>query len=597
MGLIDFFKTMGGAIPFIGDRPQPPLTPNKLLTTLPRDSSIVVACVTTIIDGAAEAQAICDDEDLLRMLEDANYLRRLLENYEYEGVGYMVAQTMNGLGRKDNIFFPDPKRVSVRRNSARQVTGYAIGSVQYPPEAVLVVSKREDLTNPLRSVQGYLDTAGELPRYMGRTLANNGLPPFAMSPKMRIARSREQVELENRQMEVILGHANAGKPLLLSEPTDIIPMGHAPRFMALVEGLDACETEISAVLGVPPIIAGLGVGLRHSTYANYSTARLAFHQDTIVPKLEMMAKSLGDFFGVEFSYDFSGVAAFAETNLQTNRAVVETYQSGLLTLAEARGFLSYELEDENPAELAKPLPQDEDEPEDAEDASEDEDGDIEEKAAGFREIVPVDPPFERALRRFYRAFARRVVRRLRELQLKQSPDAPPPFRQYFDLLLMDGNIERVTREEYRALLREQYERIMKPHTARAAELADRRAELPSFSRNIQRALDRGETIQAVGTFLQNGTFTTVDMRANLTARNESFFAQNHKKLLDLSLKGVTRVRAKDNQTGFNDPECTSRDGEIMSIEEAAFALAEEHQNGTLEFVPVENNRPLTLGAN
>ena len=74
--------------------------------------------------------------------------------------------------------------------------------------------------------------------------------------------------------------------------------------------------------------------------------------------------------------------------------------------------------------------------------------------------------------------------------------------------------------------------------------------------------------------------------ATMIARTETKWAQNVSSLTAYeSTDAIDGVIAFDNQTGFNDADCTARDGQVFTIEEAKVEQEKEHPNGTLSWAP------------
>jgi HK97 family phage portal protein len=73
------------------------------------------------------------------------------------------------------------------------------------------------------------------------------------------------------------------------------------------------ESRILGPLGVPPILIGSRMGLKHATYSNYETARRAYWEDTAVPELQLFESEWQYYLqsddGGFVAYDFSRVPA------------------------------------------------------------------------------------------------------------------------------------------------------------------------------------------------------------------------------------------------------------------------------------------------
>ena len=81
-----------------------------------------------------------------------------------------------------------------------------------------------------------------------------------------------------------------------------------------------------------------------------------------------------------------------------------------------------------------------------------------------------------------------------------------------------------------------------------------------------------------------GPWSSSRIRGEVIARTETHWAQNVVSLDAYKEAGFEEVQAVDNQGGFNDADCSERDGKKFSLEEAEGIS--DHPNGTLNWVPV-----------
>ena len=87
--------------------------------------------------------------------------------------------------------------------------------------------------------------------------------------------------------------------------------------------------------------------------------------------------------------------------------------------------------------------------------------------------------------------------------------------------------------------------------------------------------------------VSRGRFATPQIRARNIARTETMHAQNVSTMTAYEhIDEISRVEARDNQIGFDDEDCSERDGQIFSIAEAK--AISDHPNGTLLWLPVVN---------
>ena len=85
--------------------------------------------------------------------------------------------------------------------------------------------------------------------------------------------------------------------------------------------------------------------------------------------------------------------------------------------------------------------------------------------------------------------------------------------------------------------------------------------------------------------VSRGRFRSPQARALVIARTETMFAQNKSTMTAYEhTEEIQRVQAKDNQLGYDDDDCSERDGQIFSIAEAK--AIQDHPNGTLLWLPV-----------
>ena len=84
-----------------------------------------------------------------------------------------------------------------------------------------------------------------------------------------------------------------------------------------------------------------------------------------------------------------------------------------------------------------------------------------------------------------------------------------------------------------------------------------------------------------------GPWKSVKYRAEVIAKTETKYAQNVSAIESYRQSdAVTGLQAMDNLTGFDDPECIARDGEVFSFDDAEQETQDEHPNGTLTWAPV-----------
>ena len=169
---------------------------------------------------------------------------------------------------------------------------------------------------------------------MPNTLISMEGPPL---PPEALARMEEQWNAK-------VGGDGRGSTMFTSRKMDVHTMTTTPKDMELSSVRYLTEERISALLGVPAIVAGTGAGLRHATYANFDTAQRTVWLNTALPALREFSSALTRQLLVEFNddpmmsvyFDTTMVAALQEDTERKSTRLISEFQGGLITRAEAR---------------------------------------------------------------------------------------------------------------------------------------------------------------------------------------------------------------------------------------------------------------------
>src|SRR3990167_8384960 len=109
----------------------------------------------------------------------------------------------------------------------------------------------------------------------------------------------------------------------MSGPTKVAQFGFSPEQLVLRDLRMIPEERVTAVLGVPAVVAGLGAGLVRSTVTNMDEAREMAYESNIIPTQRCLAEDirfqlLTDFMAEEeiwswrFGFDLSKVRVLAD---------------------------------------------------------------------------------------------------------------------------------------------------------------------------------------------------------------------------------------------------------------------------------------------
>tara|TARA_R100000655_G_scaffold99933_1_gene144115 strand:+ start:17253 stop:18758 length:1506 start_codon:yes stop_codon:yes gene_type:complete len=270
------------------------------------------------------------------------------------GDAYLLKQR-NESGELVALYPLMPEQVTPKGNEEELITHYI-----YEMDSGKVIIQKQDLVHlrlgldpndhkvgfsPLKTVlrEVYGDeSAGQMATAL---LANMGVPSVMITPKDEYGPSAEEAEQIAKKYQQKVGGKNRGKPLVMSGAMNVEKLSFSPKDLDLGLLRQLPEERISAVLGVPAILAGLGAGLRNATYSNAKELREFFTENKLIPLWRMVGEELTQQILIKeyevdsttsAEYDFSEVRALqADVNDMYQRLDVGV-QGGWITIAEAR---------------------------------------------------------------------------------------------------------------------------------------------------------------------------------------------------------------------------------------------------------------------
>ena len=191
-----------------------------------------------------------------------------------------------------------PHRISpfTDKDSTRFIDSYkferAQGDYEYLPVENVVHFKlgvddrdhRKGLS-PLKRLVREIASDAEATRFADTLLTNFGVPGLVLSIPAESQPTPEQITLMKERTKQAFWGSNRGNVAVTTGGATMSQFGFSPEQLNLKALHDFPETRIAAVLGVPPIIAGLGVGLEQTS--NYASARQIRENFTEVKLLPM----------------------------------------------------------------------------------------------------------------------------------------------------------------------------------------------------------------------------------------------------------------------------------------------------------------------
>jgi HK97 family phage portal protein len=357
----------------------------------PDSNAVVMACInwvsTTFPEAPIRVQrttgtqtATIADHALTALLEWPNpYYTGLdlwaatLADYNITGNGYWIAP-LNRAGRPVELWYEPHFSIRPRGTPDQFIAWYEI----YRAGAWLPLDPRENLVihfrnkidpqnprygiSPLRAAYREIYTDEAAAGWSATLLRNTGIPGVIIAPKGSDVLAKPEV-IKQAYMANFSGDRR-GEPMVMTKPTDVYKLDWSPAEMDLTAIRRLPEERISALLGVPAIVAGLGAGLDRATYANFEAAEEKGWKDNISPTQMRCAATLqhrllpllGNPATERVSFDTTQVRALSEDQNHLYTRLAIGYDSGWLKRSEARQGAGWAPAPDGSDEIYKPGP-------------------------------------------------------------------------------------------------------------------------------------------------------------------------------------------------------------------------------------------------
>lgn len=147
--------------------------------------------------------------------------------------------------------------------------------------------------SPLASAYREVVTDNEAAGYAAAILKNMGIPGVVITPKeaKQSFSGPEQQVLKDEYEESTQGD-NRGRPMVLTGPVEIKTLALSPEQLLLDTAQDKPEERLCALIGVPPGVLQLGVGIKKSTFSNRDADRQSAWYECIIPRLDIIHEEL-----------------------------------------------------------------------------------------------------------------------------------------------------------------------------------------------------------------------------------------------------------------------------------------------------------------
>tara|TARA_R100000329_G_scaffold42442_2_gene39400 strand:+ start:4937 stop:7564 length:2628 start_codon:yes stop_codon:yes gene_type:complete len=342
------------------------------------NNSAVVACLNVLATSFAEPRirVLTDQEDGDQEVVKQHPLSKLLDRPNPFTSGNLLAhyivvalsaygdaflyKNRNSDGNVVQLVPLMPNLVEPKGNEDTLIThfkyaphgGLGGNSIVVPTNDIVHIRNGIDPNNhrrgfaPLKSVLREIlgdEAAGQ---YAAALLHNMAVPGVILSPKddSMGGPSKEEAEAISAMYKQKFGGKNRGAPMVLSGSMNVEVVSFSPDQMNLTELRKLPEERVSAVLGVPAILAGLGAGLDAATYNNTRELREFFTEQKLVPLWKSVASELThqllrkdyDAEGMYVNYNLEDVRALSQDKDDIYKRMNTAVQGGWITIGEAR---------------------------------------------------------------------------------------------------------------------------------------------------------------------------------------------------------------------------------------------------------------------
>ena len=648
----------------------------KPTTAKATDSDIVMACVHWVMRTFPEAPVILTREveerrervpkhpflELIRRPNPFYSLEALwqgaLLGFIIDGNGYWL-KVRNGMGQPAELWWaPHWTMTPMSSPSTTNFIDYyryssGGGRVQdIPVEDVIHFRFGFDPENvkygmsQLKAAAREIWSDTEASQWTATLLKNSGVPGLVVSPDGKAIGGRAQtVSTEDAQankeyfQERTTGDKR-GEVIAMTGPTKVEQFGFSPSSMNLKDIRRLPEERITALLGIPAIVAGLGAGLDRSTFANFHEAREMAYESNIIPTQRIMAGTLADQLLSEFEpnidpfevgFDLSRVRVLQEDQNKLSERMTNQVRGGYTEVAEARETLGLPVRDsdrvylrslvqvEVPGGEAAPTPGSDDD---------DKAGFKQRRTPTQKELQAVDlytrtferlsKTFQATLEPIFVALGRDIAAAAADelkgvgLEIKQDEMTVRQVTAIMDR----ADVEKHQGQMLNAM-KGQFLVVMKAIFGNVSAVLDMQIELPDhiareivseggrrmglidftpqtrtrLFREILASREAGEGFEVLARKIRDlvpaGRWTSVAQRAKQVARTETKHAQRVSVLRGYAESGVVkRVIVLDARLGDSDEDCEYWNGRTVTLDEAEALAAAEHPNGTRDFAPI-----------
>lgn len=225
----------------------------------------------------------------------------------------------------------------------------------YDPGDVVHLRWLPDFDNPFMG-------SSPLKNCMRQILTDNQIAVYTHAllrspwPSALISPANEGQAWNRPEMETLLAEfrrqasgERAGNMMGLTSTAKVDKLSMTPKEMDIAIMARLGEERLTAAMGIPAIVIGLGAGLDRATFSNYAEARQSATEDFLVPMWTIISSTLNEQLlpefkgvaGVQFTHDTSGVRALQDDRDALYKRITDTFGANIINRAEARRALGF----------------------------------------------------------------------------------------------------------------------------------------------------------------------------------------------------------------------------------------------------------------
>jgi hypothetical protein len=205
--------------------------------------------------------------------------------------------------------------------------------------------------SPLHAMVREIATDNEAANWSASLLHNSSVPGVIISPEGDIQPSVADLEQVKADFMQRFGGDNRGMPLVMKGSTKVTVLSFSPEQMNLRALRQIPEERITAVLGIPAAVVGLGAGLDTTKVgATMREMREQAYESCLIPLQRLisaelqsqLAPSFGDPAKLRVQFDLTEVRVLQDDQNALHTRAREDWLAGLLTLNQSLGLIGEE---------------------------------------------------------------------------------------------------------------------------------------------------------------------------------------------------------------------------------------------------------------